>query len=258
MTDSPWLARFAARPNARLRLLCFPPAGGSAAAFGQWPDLVGADIEIVGIEYPGRGSRRAESLFVRIQALVSAMVMRVQPELGDMPFAILGHSLGALLGFELARHLRLLKGPLPVALCVCGCRAPSLPARKPPSFGLGEAEFLGEVRSLNGTAPEVLADPNVFRLFEPALRADFEMAETYVCRTRPPLDLPILAYGGADDRETLPDELHPWSRETTSPLTLRFYSGDHFFLREAASAVARDVSRDLLCLLDGQRPAGMA
>jgi medium-chain acyl-[acyl-carrier-protein] hydrolase len=243
--DSPWLNRYQPRPDGAVRLLCFPHAGSSAAAYGPWADLLPADIEVCAVEYPGRGSRRSERPFVRVHALVAALIgsLGAPP---STPFAVFGHSLGALIGFELVRQWQRQGGPAPLGLFVAGCRGPSLPARKPPVYALPDEEFIEELRAFNGTPPDLLENRDLLRLFLPSLRADFELADTYGYRKAPPLRCPIVAYGGSDDTETLPEEHQAWQIETQETLTVRLFPGDHFFLRAAEPEMLRDLTSRLL------------
>jgi medium-chain acyl-[acyl-carrier-protein] hydrolase len=253
-TDNPWVLKYQTRPNARVRLLCFPHAGSSAAAFGPWASRLPEDIDVWAVEYPGRGTRRPEAPFVRMHALVAALLEGLGPELTP-PFAIFGHSMGGLIGFEFARQLRRHSPSRPVALFVAGCRAPSLPSRKRPLHALSDQELLEELKALNGTPDEMLRNVELTRLFLPALKADYELVDTYVHRPAATCGCRIFAYGGAADRETLPEELRPWALETDVPLVARLYAGDHFFLRGAESEVLRDLTADLSGVLEGEEVA---
>ena len=145
MDDNVWLTTHQPRPESPIRLLCFPHAGSSAAVYGRWPELLPREIEVTAVEYPGRGSRRGERPFVRLSALVAAMVHTAGPALRDRPFAVFGHCLGALIGFEFARQLHRHGGPRPVCLFAAGCRAPSLPPLKAPVFALPDEALMDEL-----------------------------------------------------------------------------------------------------------------
>lgn len=242
--ESPWLTNYQANPGAKIRLFCFPHAGSSASAFGLWSDRLAPEIEVWAIEYPGRGSRRAETAFVRIQALVSALFPHLRPAL-TKPFAVFGHSMGALIAFEFLRRLQLRGGPRPITLVAAACHAPSVPLRDPPIHALPEPDFVEELRSLNGTSSNILADPQLLRLFLPTLRADLEAAETYSYAVGPKLKCPITAYGGMTDSELLQEDIEPWRRETQGAFVLEMFPGDHFFLRTAETLVLKRLSRDL-------------
>jgi len=246
MTGNQWLTIHQPRPAARVRLLCFPHAGSSAAAFADWAAQTPADIEVVGVEYPGRGARRAERPFMRMRALVAALFSAIRDSLSDRPFAMYGHSMGALIAFELARQLQRFGSARPAALVAAACRAPRLPALKPPVHQLADDAFVEEIQKLNGTDAAILQHPEFRRLFLPVLRADFEAAETYVRQGDDRLDVPLFIYGGTADDEVPAGDLAPWSAETSQGSTVRLYDGDHFFLTTAHARVMTDVVADVL------------
>jgi surfactin synthase thioesterase subunit/acyl carrier protein len=242
--ETPWLIAGPHRSEVRLRVLCFPHAGSSGATFSSWAAQLPPEIDICGVELPGRGSRRAERPLVRMRALIAAAVSGLAPAM-EKPFAIFGHSLGALIAFELVRQLARQGGPQPLGLFVAGCRAPSLPAARPPIYASTEDELVHELDALNGTSPEILGNPEFRRIFLPALRADLEIGDTYAYRSGPALSCPVFAYGGLDDADARPDELKEWAREVERPLTTRFYPGDHFFLRTSEEVFLSALAQDL-------------
>ena len=245
------LTIYAPREDAALRLICFPPAGASASTLASWSAALPSSIEVAAVEYPGRGARRGEPPAVRLHALVAGLFPVLRTALAK-PFAVIGHSMGAFVAFELLRQLERHGGPTALALFAAGCRGPSLAPRKAPIYEWPDAELLEEIRKLNGTPREILEDRHFASVFLPVLRADFEVADTYIYRPGALLKCPVYAYGGEDDAETLPSELPAWAQETRAPLVIRMYTGDHFFLTQARDAVLRDLADDL------QRLAGVA
>ncbi|HXT71526.1 MAG TPA: alpha/beta fold hydrolase [Vicinamibacterales bacterium] len=241
-----WLTIYEPRPRARLRLVCFPHAGSSAAAFAEWNRKVPHDIEVASVEYPGRGARRAERPFVRVRALVAAAFSGLRDALAEKPFALFGHSMGALIAFELARQFQRFGDVRPAALLVAACRAPGLPLLTAPVYQAPDAAFVAAVRALNGTDSAILDHPEFQRLFLPVLRADFEAAETYVRQGRDQLALPLFVYGGSADPEVPVDDLHAWSAEATVGATVRVYPGDHFFLETSRDRLMSDIAADVL------------
>ncbi|MGH9759831.1 MAG: thioesterase II family protein, partial [Blastocatellia bacterium] len=153
--DRPWFIRTNPRPNARMRLFCFPYAGGAAAIYRLWPNGLPSDVEIVALELPGRGGRMKEAGFRNVSKLITAIAEVIAPRI-DREFAFFGHSMGALIAFELARELRRQGRPQPQCLFVSGRRAPHIPDTDPITYNLPEAEFIQELRKLNGTPKEVL------------------------------------------------------------------------------------------------------
>jgi len=253
-----WLAYREVNPRARLRLFCFPYAGGGASAYRGWAALLPADVEVCPVQLPGRESRLREPAFDRLEPLIQALLEALQPHLG-LPFAFFGHSMGAMLSFELARELRRRGGPLPLHLFVSGRRAPQVPAREENIHDLPEPEFLAKLRELNGTPEEVLQHAELMRLLIPVLRADFAVNETYVFRPEEPLDLGISAFGGLGDEEVSREDIVGWSEHARRAFRLRMLPGDHFFLHGARDLLTESLARDLAELTraaEQVRPAG--
>jgi medium-chain acyl-[acyl-carrier-protein] hydrolase len=248
LLDNPWVNVYRPRPHAEVTLVCLPLAGSAASAFGNWAERMPEHIEVAAMEYPGRGSRRAETRFVRLHALVAAAFAGLRGDL-ERPFVFLGHCMGGLIGFELSRQLARHGGPAPIGLFVAGCRAPRLPPKKDPIFALPEAQLVEELRALNGSDDAILSNPTALALFLPLLRADLEMADTYAYRPRRACEFPIVALGGRDDRDTPPEDLNDWQSESTEPLRTRVYSGDHFFIRAHEAQVIDDVASDIDALV---------
>jgi len=243
--QNPWLVTYRANRRSRLKLICFPHAGSSASAYGAWPENLPPEIDVCAVEYPGRGSRRAETPHVSIQSLVTALVPHISQELSN-PFAVFGHSMGAFIAFEFLRRLQFRSGQRPAVFIAGACRPPSLPPSKPPIHSLPETEFLRELRALNGTPESILSDPNFMRLFLPTLRADLQAAETYAYRAGPKLKCAISVYGGHDDPEIDADSLELWGRETDGTFQRHLFAGDHFFFQTAERAVMERLQLDLL------------
>ena len=234
-----------------MRLFCFPYAGGGTLTFRGWATALPDNIEIFLAQLPGRESRLHDPLFISLTALVEAAEPELLPYF-DKPFAFFGHSMGSLISFELATALRRKYGIEPARLFVSGCRAPQIKRAKPPTYELPEAEFIRELRRLNGTPHEVLEDPELMRLMMPILRADFEVSETYICDEMSPLDCPITAFGGLQDPEVERKDLKAWCEQTNAPFSLQMFPGDHFFLHTAQQDLLRAVSHQLRRLEEQQ------
>ncbi len=168
----------------------------------------------------------------------------------DMPFAFFGHSMGALLSFELARELRRQHGIVPVHLFATGKQAPQVPDRDPPIHQLPDPAFLDELRLLNGTPEEVLQHPELMELMLPVLRADMAVSETYVYKREDRLDCSISALGGLQDRQVNYDGLVAWREQTNRSFTLRMFPGNHFFLKHSQSLVLEAISQSLTQYLE--------
>ncbi|SRR5712691_291182 len=235
-----------------MRLFCFPYAGGSCSIFRNWGLGLPKSIEIFPVELPGRGTRYHEAPYTELPLLVKQIARELVPFL-DKPFALFGHSMGAIISFEVARRLRADQFNASL-LIVSGRGAPHLPQTREPMHSLPDREFLSGLSNLNGTAREVLNNPELMGVLLPLLRADFRMIETYTYLAAQPLDCPILMFGGFDDRSTGREELKAWRQHTTRQSWLHMFPGDHFFLTEAAQSLVLDrLSRSLRNLVSHHR-----
>ena len=239
-----WLAYREVNPRARLRMFCFPYAGGGASAYRGWAAALPSNIEVCPVQLPGRESRLREPPFTSPAPLIQAIADALDSYLG-MPFVFFGHSMGGMIGFELTRELRRRGKPLPLHLFVAGRRAPDVPPREEPLHDLPEPEFIEELRKLKGTPEEVLQHAELMKLLSPVLRADFAVNETYVFTEEEPLEQGISAFGGLGDEEVLRDDLERWRQHTRGRFRLRMLPGDHFFLHSHKDLVTEAVARDL-------------
>lgn len=227
-----------------VRLFCFPYAGGGAAIYRGWSSILPRQVEVCAAQLPGRGSRVREPPVTDLGALVRALADALEISL-DRPYAFFGHSVGSLICFELARHLRERGGPQPVHLFASGRRAPQLPDTQRVIHDLPEPEFIEELRRLQGTPPEVLEHPELMQLLSPVLRADFSLSEMYAYESGPPLQCPISAFGGLQDEEVGREELEGWKEQTTGRFKLRMMPGNHFFLNDGQHSLLRSIAEDL-------------
>ncbi|MGQ0554669.1 MAG: thioesterase II family protein [Nitrospiraceae bacterium] len=226
--------------NSGLRLICFPYAGGSASMFRSWSqDAMLADVEVCAVQFPGREARIAESPVDDLRRLVPLLREELEPYL-DRPFALFGHSIGALVSFELARELRRTCGIQPCHLFVSGCPAPHLPHSER-MWDLPDEEFLERLCRFNGTPPEVLNHPELMDMMLPTIRADFALRDRYVYREEPPLNCSITAFGGMSDQHVSGADLRAWRQHTRERFQLWLFQGDHFFLRSAQETLLETV-----------------
>lgn len=237
--------RFVSKPQAVFRLFCFPYAGANAVTvFRPWSQKLPSTIEVCPVQLPGRGFRVSEPLLVNLVETVRQIGKAVVERL-DKPFAFFGHSMGALLAFELARLLRREWGITPQQLIVSGRMAPQIADPDPPTYDLPEREFFEDLQRRNGTPTEVFQHSELMKVILPILRADFKICQTYVYVEEPPLICPITVLGGLTDEVTR-EELERWKAQTTGRFRLHMLPGDHFFINTQMEQVLSLVMSQLM------------
>jgi len=237
-------------PAARIRLFCFPNAGGGVSTLYNWLRPMPAGVQVCPIQLPGRENRRAETPFTRLLPLAAEIADVLAPEIDGQyaagQYALFGHSLGAIVAFEAVRALRKRGAPPPRHLFVAARKAPAV---GDPVLGVREMpedELIASVVSRYNAIPEaILADKELLALFLPVLRADLEMMDTYQFVEEAPLDCPISAFGGRDDLGNPETQLERWSSFTTKAFRLRMYPGGHFFPRTSPQAFVAALGQDL-------------
>jgi medium-chain acyl-[acyl-carrier-protein] hydrolase len=245
-TSSPgrWIVRLTQAERPRVRLLCIPHAGGGTAAFRGLADSMHEEIEPWAALLPAREGRRRESPERDLSRVVDSLAAALE-EQPDLPCALLGHCYGAYTAFELARRLQALDRP-PLRVFACAAPGPAVAPRELGIHRLPTSEFIRFLRHQGVTPDTVLADPAIFRIFEPAIRADFELFETGPYRPGQPLDVPITVIGARDDASVEFDSMLHWRRETGAGFILRLLGGDHSFFNKQVTSIAHAVASDLI------------
>ena len=231
--------------RAACRLFCFSHAGGGPSFFRPWGPALQPEIAVRRVLLPGREWRLDEPPFRRVADLVGPLCAALESHLGQ-PYALFGHSMGAVVAYEVARRLSAAGTRGPACLIVSGRNAPGLPGDRRQLSALPEEEFVAEVARLNGIPPEVLSEPGLLSVLLPALRADYELAETY--RPLPGgrrLDCPVVAYMGASDPAVQYAQMLEWRNETAGEFSIRLFSGDHFYLKGGRPDVLNAIREDL-------------
>jgi medium-chain acyl-[acyl-carrier-protein] hydrolase len=226
----------------RTRLYCFPYAGGSAAIFRGWNVALGESIEVVPLEYPGRGRRIRERPCDSLPSLLSELTSEIllRP---PAPTAFFGYSLGALVAYEMARLLDVRIGASLTHLLVAAFGAPHM---RPPATGPeAQADLATRLRVLGGTPEELLADESLLAVLAPAIEADFGIVDRYVYEPAPLLTCPITVLGGSDDSNVSARRLRGWRSLTTERCEVHLLPGGHFFLHEQTSSILRLVAKAL-------------
>jgi len=237
-----WVRRFRPSPEARTRLVCFPHAGGAASYFIPVCRALSPAVDVLALQYPGRQDRRAEACLDSVAELADQITAALRPWL-DRPTAFFGHSMGAVLAFEVALRLQA-DGLAPTTLFVSGRRAPSTARAEALHLGT-DAEIAQELRGLDGTDASLLTDNDVLGMILPAIRGDYRAIETYPGRPDATVDAPIVALIGAADPKVTTDEAAAWKKHTTANFTLRLFPGGHFYLNTHAAEVIRLISTRL-------------
>lgn len=252
----PWIgggAPGAPGTDAPLRLFCFPHAGGGGSFFRPWREALAPRIDVRPVVLPGREGRYRELPYVTMEQATGPISEALEPYL-DRPFAFFGHSMGAVLAYEVARRCIADGLPAPQRLFVSARRAPHLPSRRPSYARLTDAEFMDAVAGLDGTPAEVLRQPELVKLFLPTLRADFELNDTYIPLPGPRPACPVTAFLGRGDPEADADEMAAWAHVTGGSFRLRVFEGGHFYVKDEQAALLREIKADLNILEETSPP----
>ena len=239
---SPWIDRDQVKSPAPSRLFCFPYVGGGSWIYRGWSEYASKEIEIIPVELPGRDKRLWDEPYSRLLPLARTLA-DVLPQ--EKPFAFFGHSMGALIAFELAREQQRRQSGMPFCLFASGCSAPQIPRRSAPRHVLSNPELVEELRELGGTPDEVLQDSGMMELFLPTIRADFAIVETYEYAQSTGLDCPIVVLHGDQDKETTRDDALAWQLQTSSAFKMHTFHGDHFFLHAEKGAVVNLITNEV-------------
>jgi medium-chain acyl-[acyl-carrier-protein] hydrolase len=248
MQRTPWLIRQSATPQPggphRIRLFCFSYAGGSAASYAPWQALFGPEVEVCGIQLPGRGARMVEAPYTDLSLMVKDLAALIVAQ-KSMPFAFFGHSLGGLVAFELARYCQLHHLPMPLQLFASGCSAPQFRNPSKNLHLLSDDDLIGTLKDYNGTPPEILAHRELMELVLPVIRADFGLAETYQYRPGALLNIPVTVLAGKRDERNAAEQVEGWAKETSAPCQVNWFEGDHFFINGERAEVVALVAKEL-------------
>lgn len=231
--SSPWIRRFFPAPDARTRLVCLPHAGGSAPYFLSVARALAPGVDVLAVQYPGRQDRRTEPGIDDIGALADH-VARALAAWSDKPLTIFGHSMGATIGFELARRL---PPDVPLlGLVASGRSAPSC-VRAEQVHRYDDAKLLDEIRAMSGTDAQVFDDDEIVRMIMPALRVDYRAVETYRCEPGVRIGVPITVLTGDADPRTSLEQARAWEGHTDGEFDLQVFPGGHFYLNDQPAAV---------------------
>ncbi|GCE01099.1 thioesterase II family protein [Embleya hyalina] len=230
-----WVRRFHAASASGARLVCFPHAGGAASFFFPVSRQLAPELDVLAIQYPGRQDRRREPCVEDIGTLADRLTAELLP-LADRPLAFFGHSMGAVIAFEVTRRLEE-KGVSPLVLFASGRRSPSS-VREESVHRAGDRALIAELQRLDGTDARMLDDPELLRMILPTLRSDYKAVETYRCR--PPeatVGCPVVALIGDADPHVTREEGLRWKEHTRGPFDMHVFDGGHFYLNTHAASL---------------------
>jgi len=233
----------APNPQARIRLFCFPYAGGGSATYRDWQEKLPADIEVAAVQLPGREWRIEEPLLTDMKAMAADALESIRPYL-DKPFALLGTSMGGTLIFELARLLREADLPAPKCLLPFACGAPHMPETKI-YHTLPDDELIQEIRDFGVLDDEIVSHPEMLDLLLPILRADCTAHETNVFEQGAPFEFPIWVYGGIGDDTVDRDRLDAWQIHTSAECRVHMINGGHLFVDDMPPQLLDSLARRL-------------
>lgn len=238
------LVRFATDAPPRRRLYCLPFAGGGPATFRLWPKSLTGGTDVLAAQLPGRNPASGEVPVDSVAAIVDAVqgaIVELQ-EQESLPFSIFGHSMGALIAFEVVVALEHADGPAPERLFVSGRRPPDELHEGDTMHDLADDDFLDAMQRSYGGVPDVVRnEPDLLAMFLPSLRADIRALETYRPRRTDKVRCPVRVYGGLQDRHPRPSQLAGWQRVAERDVTIRVFDGDHFYLNTAREALTADI-----------------
>lgn len=247
---NPWIECFFPNSKAAARLFCFPYAGAGSLLYRSWSELLPSFLELCPIVLPGRERRFQEPFTLQLNSLVQTLADSFSPFF-DKPFLFFGHSLGALIAFELSREFRRREYPLPSLLIVSGCTAPQMQKiyhqNNPKGFAhtLSDEQLVNRLKEMKGTPSEILDNPRMIKFFLPILKADLEIAETYEYKEEQALSIPILALGGDQDPEVSIDFLQAWNSQTVSNFKCQIFPGNHFYLNDLKKTLLEKISEEI-------------
>lgn len=238
-----WFTNFDVDGDASTRLICFPFSGGGANVYRPWVSRI-HDTEIVALSMPGRENRFAESARDNLDSMIRE-IAPLAVQLMDKPCVFYGHSMGALIAFELARSLQSNYGKIPLKLIVSAYRSPERPNPNTIMHVLDDEQFVAELHRYGGTAQEILDDEITMDFITPMLRADFKLHETHRLQRGVKLDCPVSAFCATRDHLVNVDQMSGWSSYTTSSFSMRQIAGDHFYIKSTPEIVFKALNHEM-------------
>ena len=227
--------------DAKLRMICFPYAGGNSSTYVSWANELPNSVELLAVEMPGRSLRFSEPAHRSMDRLIEDLFAAFQM-LSDIPYILMGHSLGSRVAFELMHRCKQRGVRMPEHFIASGSPAPHIKEEPKMHYQLPTEEFVEELRKLNGTPEEILGNRELMDLALPFIRADFELSETYSYTAAEKNDCPITVFHGVNDIEVSQSDAQAWEEHFTHAAVMHVFPSDHFFIEKDMVSVLDKVN----------------
>jgi medium-chain acyl-[acyl-carrier-protein] hydrolase len=232
----------------KLKLFCLPYAGGTAVIFKEWEKRLPAGIEIKAIEYAGHGKRSNHPLYKDVNEAIEDVYRLISAEIMDGgSYAIFGHSMGAMLAYEVAQKIRQHNLPMPIHIFFSGRGVPHIQSKKEKIYHqMDDAAFQQEIANLGGTPKEFFDYPELMEYLLPILKNDFKISETAFRSTEiHPFDFPITIFMGKEEEEMEAENVHGWMLHTNQTCVVYYFNGGHFFINDELETIVGIIHKAL-------------
>ncbi|MFA0813800.1 thioesterase II family protein [Microbulbifer epialgicus] len=240
MSINDWVINLRSQVNPKLRVFCFPYAGGSASIYTKWAEYFPPEVEIVAVQPPGRASRVFEKPYTDMESLVNELFQKLVHSM-DIPYIFFGHSLGSRVAFELLNKINEHDIHLPVHFIASGSNPPDVYNKKSEIYRLSDAQFMIELEKFQGTSDEALQSNELMNILLPGIKADFEIANKYVFESMVKHKCDLTVLGGTHDKDVDSQSLHNWSKFFSGSSKVEMIDGDHFFIDSNRLKVVNEV-----------------
>ncbi len=238
MLHSKWFITPQPKPEAELKILCFPYAGGNASTYLPWSKDLPEHVELIAVQLPGRANRLFEPAHSDMDSLVNE-IMTLIPVVIDRNYILFGHSLGSRVAFEVMHQCKLKGLRMPKHFIASGSRAPDIPSRIEAFHHLPDDEFIQELAELNGTPKEILENEELMAICLPALRADFKVSDSHIHKADTVLDCHASLFTGREDSDISESDLTSWEKFFSKTIDRHSFAGDHFFIENNKGEVLK-------------------